>query len=349
MLISPLVNIESYKSMTTLASENPQLLIPKDSQPKKLIIPRKSLDTSLNRVLRQINLRDRNLSIKKSMQKKELEPQTIKKDSSWNIYTGNPGLYSIEGDTVGFGNVEYLPDSLFLNKKQQVVENSGKNYGIEGKVINYQSQEWLLGIMLLLWIIFASIHTGFNSYIKQIVRGLVNVATAERLYHERSYKTLYGAVRLDLIFHLILPLSIFQILHYYKVDLHGYQDFFFYLVLLLSINSFLFIKFFLYRMIGSILMLSEKIAESVFNIRMYYRALGIFLLPVVTIQIVQDKFTSISVLVIGVLIILFYLASLFRSIYIGFSKGISIFYLILYFCTLEVFPLILIFKILAGK
>jgi hypothetical protein len=178
---------------------------------------------------------------------------------------------------------------------------------------------------------------------------LVNVSTANRLYHERSYKTLYGAVRLDLIFHLILPLSVFQILHYYNVNLPGYPDFIFYLILLITINAYFFIKFFLYRIIGSILMLQENTDESVVNMRMYYKALGIILLPVVSIHAAQNKITGISVWVMAVLIGIFYLASLFRSIYIGNRTGISIFYLILYLCTLEIFPLILIFKILAGE
>jgi hypothetical protein len=350
MLVLPLINIESSQSITALTPvQNRQRLIPKDSQYKKLIIPQKSLDTNLNRVLRQIDQRDRKIAIKKALLKKELESQKAFKDSLWNIYTGNPSLYSTEGDTVGFGNVQYLPDSVFLNpnKKQTVVEKSGKPYGIEGKLIHSTDQEWLLGIILIVWIIFASVRVGFNSYIGQLVGGLVNVGTANRLYRERNYKTLYGAVRLNLIFHLILPLSVFQILHYYNVNLPGYADLVLYLVLLITINGYFFIKFFLYRVIGSILMLQEKIDESIFHMRIYYMALGIILLPIVTIHAAQNKIAGISVWIMCVLIGIFYLASLFRSIYIGNNKGISIFYLILYFCMLEIFPLIFVFKILA--
>jgi hypothetical protein len=352
MLVLPLINIEPSESMTASTPvQNRQQLIRKDSQSQKLIIPKKTFDTSINRVLRQIDLKDRKIAIKKALLKKELESQKAFKDSLWNIYTGNPGLYSTEGDTVGFGNVQYLPDSLFLPKKQTVtfVQKSNKPYGIEGKIIHPQSLEWLLGIILILWIIFASIRVGFNNYIRQVMGGLVNVGIATRLYRERSYKTLYGAFRLDLIFHIILPLSVYQILHYYSVNLPGYPDIVFYFVLLITINGYFFIKFFLYRVLASVLMLGEKIDESIFHMRMYYKALGIILLPVVTIHAVQYKISGISVMIMAGLIGIFYLASLFRSIYIGNRKDVSIFYLILYFCMLEIFPLILVFKILAGE
>jgi hypothetical protein len=325
-----------------------QQLVRKDSQSKKLIIPKKSIDTNLTRVLRQIDQRDRNLAIKKALQKREQESKTTTRDSLWNIYTGNPGLYSTEGDTVGFGNVSYLPDSLFFNKPQIVVEKSGKPYGMEGKIIYSLNQDWLLGILLICWIIFATVRVGFNTYLKQLIEGLVNAGTSSRLYRERSYKTLYGAVRLDFIFHIILPLSLFQILDFYKINLPGYPDFIFYLLLLIAINGYFFLKFFLYRVIGSVIMLQDKIDESIYHMRMYYKGLGVFLLPVVTIHAAQAKISYITVLIMALSIGLFYLISILSGIYIGNKKGISIFYLILYLCMLEIFPLILIFKILAG-
>lgn len=350
MLSSTPINIKSSQSTKLLVPpQRKQLLIPNDSQNKNLIIPQKSVDTNLNNVLRQIDLRDRKQAAKKALQKKAIVSQAVTKDTLWNIYTGNPGLYSTEGDTINFGNAQYLADSLFLRKNQiAVVEKSNKPYGIVGKIIHPINQEWLLGIILIIWIIFASVRTGFSTYIRQLMGALVNGGISNRLYHEHGYKTLYGSVRLDIIFHMILPLSVYQILHYNGVNLPGYHDILFYLALFIAINGYFFIKFFLYRSIGAILMLSDKIHESLFYMRLYYKALGIVLLPVVTLFAVQDKIAEILVWIMAGMIGLFYLASLFRSIYIGKTRGISIFYLILYFCMLEIFPLILIVKILAG-
>lgn len=351
MLVLPTEKIapsESTTALTPVQNRQQQPLL-KDTQSRKLIIPKKTFDTSATHVLQQIEQRDKNLALRKAWMKKQQELQANTKDSLFNIYTGNPGLYSTEGDTIGFGNVPYLSDSLFHINQQTVTEKSGKPYGIEGKTIVFPNQDWLFGFILIAWIIFASVKVGFSRYLDQLIGSLVNVGIATRLYRERSYKTMFGAVRLDLLFYIVLPLSAFQVAHFYNVDLPGYHDIFLFLILLLVINAYFFTKIFLNRVIGSIVMLKEEVDESVYHMQVYYKVLGVFLLPVVTLHAVVDEFRDVTVWVIIILIGLFYIGSVIRSIYIGSRKGISIFYLILYLCMLEILPLILIFKILTKE
>jgi hypothetical protein len=160
---------------------------------------------------------------------------------------------------------------------------------------------------------------------------------------------MYGALRLDFIFHLILPLSVFQIARYYKVDLPGYPAILFFLALLLIINGYLFIKILLFQLGGSIVMLKIQTEESVFNIRLYYKALGLLLLPVVTIHGLSVESNFITIWVMAGLILIMYVLALIRSIYVGIRKDVSIFYLILYLCTLEILPLLLVFKLISAQ
>ena len=350
MLVLPLDKIEPSESTVVLASvKNGSQQILNEPQNTKLIIPEKTFDTSVTRVLRQIELRDKKQSWKKEIPKKEFDSGTITRDSLWNIYTGNPGLYSAEGDTAGFGNVSYLPDSLFFEKRLSIAEKSRKPYGKEGKSIDFPEQDWLFGFVIIAWMIFASVRVGFGKYLDQLISSMVNFNVAARLYRERGYKTFYGAVRLNLLFYLVLPLSVFQIAHFYNVNLPGYPDFFLFLILFLLINGYFFIKILIYRVVGSIVMLKEEANESDFNIQLYYKALGIFLLPVVTIHAIGKEIAVITVWISISLIGIFYFASVVRSIYIGNKKGISIFYLILYLCILEILPLMIIFKILTKE
>ena len=50
-------------------------------------------------------------------QKKSYTEEPVVKDATWNIYTGNPGIYVTRGDTVNFGNVTTLSDSAFLRAR----------------------------------------------------------------------------------------------------------------------------------------------------------------------------------------------------------------------------------------
>jgi hypothetical protein len=349
MLVLPLEKIEPSESIVALTSVSPMQQVPKDTQSNKLLTPLKSFDSSAAQVLQQIDQRDKNLALRKAWLKKQQELQAQTRDSLYNIYTGNPGLYSTEGDTIGFGNVPYLSDSLFHENMQSIAEKPGKPYGLDGKNIDYPKQDWLLGLLLIAWVIFASVRVGFSKYLNQLIASLVNVGVATRLYRERGYKTFYGAILLNFLFYILLPLSVFQIVHFYNVDLPGYPDLVLFLILMLAISGYFFLKLFLCRIIGSIILLKEEIAESNYHMQMYYKVLGVFLLPIVTVHAVSNEIRYFTVLIMTVLIVMFYLASIVRSIYIGNRKGISNFYLILYLCMLEILPLILIFKILTKE
>ncbi len=279
--------------------------------------------------------------------KKTYSEEAIVKDQSWNIYTGNPGYYTTKGDTVYFGTAKTLSDSAFLKAQRNIVPVTIKPYGFVGKPVVVHNQDWSLGVILILWMIFASVRVGFPQYLGQIFVSVVNFGAATRLFRQRGYKTIFGAIRLDFIFHLILPLAAFQIARYYKMDVGGYPAIILFLGLLLIINGYFFIKILLYRLVGSIAMLKEQTEESVFNIRLYYKVLGLVLLPIVTIHEILTVTNFITVWVMAGLFVIMYITTVIRSFYLGYQKDISIFYLILYLCTLEILPLLLIFKLIS--
>ena len=286
---------------------------------------------------------------KEVSQKRSYSEEPITRDAAWNIYTGNPGMYITGGDTANFGNVAAISDSTFINAPRIIVPKTIKPYGIVGKELIIPNQDWVLGIILIFWMIFASVRVGFLKYLGQIFVSLVNLRAANRLYQQSGYKTMFGAVRLDIIFHLILPLSIFQIASYFKIDIPGYPAILLYLAILLIINGYLYTKILLFRMAGSIVMLKEQTEETVFNTRLYYKALGLVLLPIVTIHAILSETNFITIWVMAGLIVIMYIATVIRTIYLGNRKDISFFYLILYLCTLEILPLLLVFKLISAQ
>ena len=226
--------------------------------------------------------------------------EPVVKDSLWNIYTGNPGFYVTEGDTINFGHVTTLSDSAFLEVQRTIVPTTIKPYGFVGKELVLPNQEWILGLILILWMIFASVRVRFLQYLSQLFTSLVNFNAAARLFHQRGYKIMFGALRLDFIFHLIVPLSVYQIATFYKVDIPGFPPIFFFFALLLIINLYFFTKILLYRVAGSIVMLKDQTEESVFNIKLYYKALGICLLPIVTIHAIIPETNIITLSLIHI-------------------------------------------------
>ena len=325
-----------------------QQAVVKAAQQKQTGLKTKSVGTS--NAITNARSNPGNIAVKKEFfQKNSYAEEPIVKDASWNIYTGNPGLYITSGDNVNFGDVTTLSDSVFLLSRNTIVPKSTKPYGLVGKELILPNQDWVLGIVLIFWAIFASVRVGFLKYLGQLFVSIVNINAAIRLYQQRGYKTMYGAMRLDIIFHLILPLSVYQIAAFYKMDIPGYPAILFFLALLLVINAYLFTKILLYKLAGSIVMLKEQTDESVFNIRLYYKALGLILLPIVTVHAVIAQTNFITIWIMAALIVIMYFANVIRTIYLGIRKDISIFYLILYLCTLEILPLLLVFKLISTK
>ena len=279
--------------------------------------------------------------------KKAVFEESTENEAQLNIFTGNPGFDYSAGLNDNFGTVYPVPDSIFLKQQLSVAIKEVKPYGFVGKERKIStSDEWALALILILWMIFASVRVGSPKYLGQIFGSLVNFNAASRLFRQAGYRTMFGAFRLDTIFHLILPLAVYQIAQYFKVGISDYPTIVFFVGLFIVLNSYLFIKFFIYRIVGYIMMLKDQTEELIFNNKLYFRALGFILMPIVTIHAILEQTNFITIWIMAVLIILIYIAAVFRSFYLGYYKDISIFYLILYLCTLEILPLLLIFKLI---
>jgi hypothetical protein len=118
-----------------------------------------------------------------------------------------------------------------------------------------------------------------------------------------------------------------------------------YLVVLAVVNGYFMLKILLYKILGSIFSKRETTGELVFNMMLYHNVLGLILLPVATIHSMVPAFAPVSLFLVPGLIALFYLMSVIRSIFFAFREGISIFYLILYLCALEILPILLVAKL----
>jgi hypothetical protein len=269
------------------------------------------------------------------------------RDLSVNIFTGNPGIYQAEGDTLNYWSFSPVSTDT-LSTKITVVEQPGKPYGFVGKPMKAFGQDWTFFLILIGWTVFASLRFGFSKYIVQVFQSIFNFSMASRLYREQGYNNNFGMFRLNLIFYLFLPFSIYLIAKDNGVSLMSFSGIEFYGMVLVAINAYFLVKILLYKILGSIFSQRESTGELVFNMMLYHNVLGLILLPVSTIHSLVPDFGIASLFIVPGLVALFYLMSLIRSIYFAIRVGISIFYLILYLCALEILPILLVVKLATG-
>ncbi len=278
----------------------------------------------------------------------EMQSSTDEPNPNANIFTGNPGMYQADGDTLNFWSLSSLPIDT-IPKKITLVEQPGKPYGFVGKPVKAAGQDWTFFVIIIGWTIFASLRFGFSKYMVQVFQSVFNFSMSSRLYREQGYNNNFGLFRLNLIFFLFLPFPIYLIAKDNGVSLMGFSGIELYLIVLVVVNAYFMVKILLYKILGSIFSQRETTGELVFNMMLYNNVLGLLLLPVSTIHSLVPAFGVFSLFIVPALIAVFYLMSLVRSLYFGTRAGISIFYLILYLCTLEILPILLVAKLAAGQ
>ncbi len=217
----------------------------------------------------------------------------------------------------------------------------------EKKLIQ-NNNDWVLGILILSLAILASVRIVFSTYLKQLFNATVNYSTAVRLFRERTFNLLHAAFRLDLLFLLVFSLFAYLVLQSFGITLFKYKIVV-YLICLAGVILLYSIKRFAYWFIGQITESQPETSEFLFNVNIYSRVLGIVLFPLTLILAFMPMKQEIPLLAVcGFLILSVYILTLLRGAKILLKKQFSISYLILYLCTLEFLPLLLIYKIVSG-
>jgi hypothetical protein len=149
------------------------------------------------------------------------------------------------------------------------------------------------------------------------------------------------------IFNTILALFSYQFISLYKINFGLSKSYYVYLACLGIVIGYFTAKRILYYIIGVLTESKHEVQEYLFSITVFNRVLGLFLLPI-SATIAFIPLSQIEPLLFAGLgiIIIFYLMSLIRGAKIFLKKQFSISYLILYLCTLEFLPLLLIYNLL---
>jgi len=237
--------------------------------------------------------------------------------------------------------VKPLPyDSLYTVLK-------GVEVVFPGKKVTRTNPDWLIGLLVLMFLLFATVKLIFNKYLSQLVQSTINYSTFSRLFRERYFNLFHASFRLDVIFNMTLALFGYQFLSLYKINLGYSKSYYVYLACLGIVIGYFTAKRILYYLIGILTESKPEIQEYLFSITVFNRVLGLFLLPIsATIafiplsQVEPLLFAGLGIIIIS------YILSLLRGAKIFLKKQFSISYLILYLCTLEFLPLLLIYNLL---
>ncbi len=207
-------------------------------------------------------------------------------------------------------------------------------------------QNFLLFILLFTFSLLAWIKISFGKYLNQLLESVIYYTEALKLFRDHNSLIARLFYACNLIFVLSGGIFCYFLLQYFKPEFMVNNQFLLIFYCFLFIIGIFFFKYVVNKIIGFILNHISAFNEYIHNIFSYYKAIGLFILPIVSIvPFISDQYRPICLLIGIIIIFSFYILSIFRTTKIMLQKDILLFYWILYLCVVEFLPIMLLYKL----
>jgi hypothetical protein len=255
-----------------------------------------------------------------------------------------PEILNTQNNT--YSTFLYKKPALVIDKPDSVkVSCVTENNRIQSNSFGYTMDNFILISIIFSFILLAWSKVFFGKYIIQILRAAFNYSEAFKLYRDHTSIVDRCYWLLNIIFTISGGIFLFHLLKIIKPALFDQNPFYTILGCFAFILTIYLSRYLINKIIGYLLNQQETFNEFIHSIFIYLKVMGLALLPLVTIiSFVSADYRSLLLILGATIIFLLYIISIFRATRIMFKKGILIFYWILYLCTIEFLPIILLYK-----
>lgn len=248
------------------------------------------------------------------------------------------------GDSVDFTNK--LQKTEIKEFTQEVKE---KVFVINYKQINETTNNWMFWLLLGVLVLFGWSRLFYKKQLDLLLSSVLHYNFAIKSIRNTSENSQSFSNILQFIFSVNIALFSYQIFNYFSpTSITGIKAIGIVLAVCIGFLLMYGIKDFLYRMLGFVFNEPAYTYEYLFNVHLYNRVLGIFLFPVVISFAFVQKHVIDHKLILyagALLIITFFIFRIIRGIQISIKANVSILYMFLYFCTLEILPIAVLVKV----
>jgi hypothetical protein len=211
--------------------------------------------------------------------------------------------------------------------------------------VSRQSTDWITLVLLICLFIFAWIQTYYSKRFGQIFRAVAQSHHVNQMEREGNLFSERITLGLGFVYYAISTIFIFQFFNKYLTIPAGLNNVIFAGIIFGSLFAYQMLKSALVYILGIIFFTSESSRAFQLNTLIFNHIIGALLLPVTIMALYWDSqvFLNIGLIIISLLL----LYRLYRGILTGLSnKNYNLFYLFLYLCTLEILPLLLVYKVI---
>ncbi len=210
-------------------------------------------------------------------------------------------------------------------------------------------ESWLTGLVLFIAAVLVWIQIFYGKFYSNLVRSFSSFQISVKMYHERNMLVNRVSYILDGVYFLVLSVFIFQLLYAFDfMDLSSKRHET-YLMILITLLGYYFIRLLLLRVTGFIFDIADFFSEVNYQSFIFNKIMGIMLYPLIILTIYMQTRRFLIIYYLGlVFFVAVFAMKLLRSRKIIIQRGIWLFYLFLYLCTLEILPLLLGYKLIKS-
>jgi len=214
-----------------------------------------------------------------------------------------------------------------------------------------RTPDWFTLTLVFVVLSFTWIRVFYAKIFKQLISAFFSNSISNQVVRDENILVQRASILMSFVFYLTASLFIYQVSVYYNWDYPFLGEGFLRFLVVCLIVAFAYsFKMVLLKALGEVFELDRPVASYIFNIFLINNMLGLILIPVVVITAFVVTYSTGLIIQAGVaLVIIAFIYRLVRAFTIWMTlPGVSLFYLILYFCTLEIAPLVIIVKLARG-
>jgi len=207
--------------------------------------------------------------------------------------------------------------------------------------------DWILGVCIALVVLLVWVRIYFGKVLIQIFRSTINQQSARKLISEKSSILQKASFILSVMYLLSSGFFCFELLSYFHINIYDLKSISLFLLCIAGFSFFIYIKSFLCWIMGFIISAERETAEFLSHNNIFYRSTGILLLPIIiSLPYVPDNVAQI-LLCCGITVFcVSFIMRTIRGFVLSFKVKLSLFYSFLYFCVLEILPVLYAYKII---
>lgn len=218
--------------------------------------------------------------------------------------------------------------------------------------ISQSQPDWMFPVLLIVLGMITFLKIFYSRYFSRLFAAFANLNLANQLVRDENVLIQRASVLMNVVFYLVAALFLYFLGNWSHWELggleYGFSRFIFFAVVVAAVYA---LKLLILKSCGTIFGVDREMAAYIFNIFLVNSVLGMLMLPVIVLLAFATWIPAAWLIRLALAIVLLsFLYRLVRGVLIGrASPAFSPFYLILYLCTLELTPLLVVVKLASSR